>query len=207
MGGRLPFRTTAGNFLILERNLHCNVGPLGKSQKNPRIIFTHPSKSQPCCLAACPGACRATSSATRARGVGPVGRAPQARHFSGLHSGSSEMTDQWSDCRKVFHHVRKTAAEYCRRRRLSPRSVEAPVGLGVPGPWVSLRLLTCFTPGQLGHDRRCAGEIAHWRGAQDVVASASMRRKPRDGPSSERPYHTAKRRFVAITVQERSRPP
>jgi len=36
-----------------------------------------------------------------------------------------------------------------------------------------------FTPGLLGHDRRCAGEIAHWRGAQDVVASARLRRKPR----------------------------
>jgi hypothetical protein len=40
-----------------------------------------------------------------------------------------------------------------------------------------------FTPGLLGHDRRCAGEIAHWRGAQDVVASARLRRKPRDGHS------------------------
>ena len=35
-----------------------------------------------------------------------------------------------------------------------------------------------FTPGLLGHDRRCAGEIAHWCGAQDVVAVARLRRNP-----------------------------
>ena len=88
------------------------------------------------------------------------------------------MTDQWSDCREVFYHARKTAALCCRRRRVfSPRSA-CSGRLGVPRPWVRFRLQTRFTPGLLGHDRRCAREIAHWCGAQDVVASARLRRSP-----------------------------